>query len=110
MILKSRGSIVFNLIQEMTSKLYYDPWASQVVLVVRNPHTNPADIRDASSIPGSGRSPGGGCGNPCQYSWLENSTEEGVWWATIHGVTAGQKQMKQLSTIQLIMILSNAPL
>ena len=110
MILKSRGSIVFNLIQEIASKLYYDPWASQVVLVVRNPRTNPADVRDASSIPGSGRSPGGGRGNPCQYSWLENSTEEGVWWATIRGVANGQKQMKQLSTVQLIMILTNAPL
>ena len=110
MILKSRGSIVFNLIQEIASKLYYDPWASQVVLVVRNPHTNPADVRDESSIPGSGRSPGGGRGNPCQYSWLENSSEEGVWWATIRGVANGQKQMKQLSTVQLFMILTNAPL
>ena len=57
MILNSRGSLVFNLIKEMISKLYYDPWASQVVLVVKNPRTNPGDIRDSSSIPGSGRSP-----------------------------------------------------
>ena len=39
-----------------------------------------------SSIPGSGRSPGGGNGNPLQYSWLENSMDRGTWWATVHGV------------------------
>ena len=38
-------------------------------------------------IPGLGRSPGGGHGNPRQYSCLENAMDRGVWWATIHGVT-----------------------
>ena len=42
--------------------------ASQVVLVVKNPSTNAGDVRDADLIPGSGRSPGGGHGNPLQYS------------------------------------------
>ena len=37
-------------------------------------------------IPGSGRSPGGGNGNPLQYSCLENPMDRGAWWATIHGV------------------------
>ena len=46
--------------------------ASQVVLVVKNPPANAGDIRDAGSIPGSGRSPRGGHGNPLQYSCLEN--------------------------------------
>ena len=46
--------------------------ASQVVLGVKNPPVNAGDIRDAGSILGSGRSPGGGRGNPLQYSWLEN--------------------------------------
>ena len=41
---------------------------------------------DVSSIPGSGRSPGGGNGTPSQYSCLENSMDRGVWWATVHGV------------------------
>ena len=104
MILNSRGSLVFNLIKEMVSKLYYDPWASQVVLVVKNPRTNPGDIRDSSSIPGSGRSPGGGHDNPCQYSWLENSAEGEVWRATVHGVAESHKQMNQLSTAQLIFL------
>ena len=47
-------------------------WASQVVLVVKNPPANAGDIRDTGSVPGSGRSPGGGHGNPLQYSCLEN--------------------------------------
>ena len=41
---------------------------------------------DADSIPGSGRSPGGGLGNPLQYSCLGNPMGRGAWWATIHGV------------------------
>ena len=47
----------------------------------------PANARDASSIPGSGRSPGGGHGNPRQYSCLENPTDRGAWWSTVHGAT-----------------------
>ena len=50
--------------------------ASQVALVVKNPPANAGGIRDASSIPGSGRSPGGGHDNPLQYSYLENPMEE----------------------------------
>ena len=48
----------------------------QVVLVVKNPVVNAGDIRDASSIPGLGRPPGGGCGNPFQYSCLENPMDK----------------------------------
>ena len=43
-----------------------------MTLVVKNPPTNSGDIRDMGSIPGLGRSPGGGHGNPLQYSFLEN--------------------------------------
>ena len=46
------------------------------------------------SIPGSGRSPGGGHGNPLQYSCLENPMDRGAWWATIHKVTKNQTQLK----------------
>ena len=60
---------------------------SQVVLVVNNPSTNPGDIRDTGSIPGSGRSPGGGHRNPLQYSCLENPMDRGTCWAMIHRVT-----------------------
>ena len=45
------------------------------------------DARDTGSIPGLGRSPGVGNGNPPQYSCLENSVDRGAWWATVHGVT-----------------------
>ena len=58
---------------------------SQVVLVVNNPPANAGDIRDAGTIPGSGRSSGGGHGNPLQYSCLENPMDRGAWWATIEG-------------------------
>ena len=61
--------------------------ASWVVLVVKNLLANAGDIRDAGSIPGSGRSTGEGNGNPLQYSCLENPMDRGAWWATIHEVT-----------------------
>ena len=58
----------------------------QVVLGAENPPAGTGDTRDVSSVPGLGRSPGGGDGNLLQYSCLENSTDRGTWWATIHGV------------------------
>ena len=61
-------------------------WASQVVLVVKNLSANAEDIRDMGSIPGSGRSPGGGHGNPLQYSYLDNPMDRGAWWATVYRV------------------------
>ena len=54
---------------------------------VKNPLANAEDTRDLGSIPGWGRSPGVGNGNLLQYSCLENSTDRGAWWATVHGVT-----------------------
>ena len=51
-------------------------------LVVKNPPVSARDTRDAGSIPGSGRSPGGGNGNPLQYSCLENPMGRGARWAT----------------------------
>ena len=45
---------------------------------------------DLGSIPGPGRSPGEGNGNPLQYSWLENPMDREAWWATVHGVTKSQ--------------------
>ena len=54
--------------------------------MVKNPPANSEDVRDESSIPGSGRSPGEGNGNPLQYSCLGNPMDRGVWQATVHGV------------------------
>ena len=68
-------------------------WASQIVLVVKNLPANAGDIRDMGSIPGSGRSPGGGHGNPLQYSCLENPMD---WQATVH-VVAESDATKRLT-------------
>ena len=54
--------------------------------------------KDLGSIPGLGRSPGGGCGNSLQYFCLENSMDRGAWWATVHGVTHSWTCLKRLSS------------
>ena len=59
-------------------------------------------VRDPGSIPGSGRSPGEGNGNPLQYSYLENPMDRGAWQATVHGVTKSQTQLKRLGTYSTI--------
>ena len=64
------------------------------MLVVKNPPTKEVDIRDAVSIPGLERSPGGGHGNLLQYSCLENPKNRGAWWDTVHGVAKSQTQLK----------------
>ena len=53
--------------------------------VVKNPPANPDATGDAGSIPGWGRSPGGGNSNPLQYSCLENPMDRGAWQATVCG-------------------------
>ena len=67
--------------------------ACQVAAVIKNPRDNAGDARDLGSIPGSGRSPGGGNGNPRQYTCLENSMDRGAWWDTDHGVTKSRTQL-----------------
>ena len=52
---------------------------------------------DLGSIPGSGRSPGEGTGNPLQYSCLEKPMEGGVWWAPVHGATKSQTRLSDLT-------------
>ena len=54
--------------------------------------------RDVGSVPGSGRSPGVGNGNPLQYSCLESPMDRGAWWATVHGVAKSQTQLNEQST------------
>ena len=53
----------------------------------------PDNARDSDSIPGSGRSPGEGNGNPLQYFCLENSMNRGAWRATVHGVSKSQTRL-----------------
>ena len=57
-----------------------------MALVVKNPPVNEGDIRDTGSVPGLGRSPGGGNGNLLQDSLLENPMDRGVWRAQVHRV------------------------
>ena len=65
--------------------------------MVRNSPAMQEPAGDAGLIPGSGRSPGGGHGNPLQHSCLENPTDRGAWRATVHGVRKSQTQLKWLS-------------
>ena len=65
--------------------------------VVKNLSASAGDIVDGGWIPGSGRSPAGGHGNPLQYSSLENPMDRGTWQATIHRVTKSQTQLKRPS-------------
>ena len=57
------------------------------MVVKKNLPTNAGDTGDAGSIPGSGRSPGGGNGDPLQYACLKNPMDRGAWRATVHRVT-----------------------
>ena len=66
--------------------------------MVKNPPANAGDVRDLGSIPGSGRSPGGGHGNPFQYSFLESPMDRGAWKAIVHGA-AELDMSEQLSRL-----------
>ena len=90
-IIMTLAMTVWNTVSPLNTR------ASQVSLVVKNPPANAGDIRDAGSIPGSGRSPGGGHGNPLQFSCLENFIDRGAWCATFHGVTKSWTWLKRLS-------------
>ena len=60
--------------------------------------------RDVDSIPGSGRSPGGGHGNPFQYSCLEDPVDPGAWWATVHEVTKASHMTEHISPLSYLII------
>ena len=71
--------------------------ASQVALVVKDPPANAGDKTDVGSVPGSGRSPGGGHSNPLQYCCLDSLMDSGVWWTSVHRVSKSQTQLKRLN-------------
>ena len=77
------------------------PWmgvrASQAALVVKNLPTSAGDVRDVGLIPGSGRSPGGGHGDPLQYLCLENPMDRGAWRAAVLRVAKSQTQWRDLA-------------
>ena len=66
--------------------------------MVKSLPANAGDIRDTDLIPVLGRSPGGGNGNPLQYSCLENPMNRGAWWATAYNVAQSRTRLKRLST------------
>ena len=80
--------------EQLALPLSFD--ASKVTLVVKNLPANAGDLRDMGSIPGSGRSPGGGHGNTLQCSCLENPMDRGAWQASVHRVTQSQTGLKWL--------------
>ena len=63
--------------------------------MVKNP---PPNARDPGSISGSGRAPGGGNGNPLQYSYLGNPMDRRAWWATVHVVTKSRTGLSDKHT------------
>ena len=76
----------------------FDLWSTLMSFpggsVVKNSPAIAGDKGDTALIPGSGRPPGGGNGNPLQYSCLENPTDRGVWWAAVHGVAKSWTRLK----------------
>ena len=68
---------------------FFTSWATRKGLLA-----NTGDIRDVGSILGLGRSPGGGHGDPFQYSCLENPLDRGAWWVTVHRITECWMQLK----------------
>ena len=102
---KSTLHILFHLLfsrllweKEITAYRKEIPGTSQVALVVKNVLINAGDVTDAGSIPGWGRSPGEGNGNPLQYSCLENPMERGAFYAIVLMVAKSRTRLKQLST------------
>ena len=85
------------------SKCLVNPWGFQVAQVVKNPPANAGDMRDTGLFPESGRSPGGGHGNPLQYSCLEIPVDRGAWWATVHGEAKSRTCLKPLGCTGSVM-------
>ena len=72
---------------------------------VKNQPVNAEDLRHTGSNPESGRSPGGGHGDPLQYSCLENPMDRGTRWATVHRVAKSGTRLKRFSTLAYLIIL-----
>ena len=67
--------------------------------VVENPPTKAGDPRDTGSVPGSGRYPGVGNGNPLMYSCLGNYIDSGAWWAVVHGVAVTEQKCVEILAV-----------
>ena len=86
----------------LSSLLLTDIWLQNCVIIRGFPggsdgKASAYNAGDPGLIPGSGRSPGEGNGNPLQYSCLENSMDREAWWATVHGVTKSQTRLSDFT-------------
>ena len=72
---------------------------TEISLVAQTLKVSACNAGDLGSIPGSGRSPGEGNGNPLQYSCLENPMDGGAWWATVHGVAKSWTRLSDFTHI-----------
>ena len=79
-----------------------------MALAVENPPASSGDVTDLDSIPRSGRPPGGGHGNPHQYSCLKNPMDRGACQTTVHGVTKSQTRLKHSSICSLFHLKSKS--
>ena len=75
-----------------------------MALVVKKPPASAQDVRDVSLIPGLGRAPRGGHGNPFQYSCLENPMARDAWQVMVGRVTKSRTRLKRLSTHAFIFL------
>ena len=78
----------------------------RVVPVIKKLPANAGDVKDMGWLPGSGRSPGGGHGNPLQCSCLETPVDRGAWWAAVHQVAQSRTRLKRLSMQHTVSALS----
>ena len=80
----------------MATQVQYS-WASLVAQMVKKKKKSSCNVGDLSSIPGLGSSPGGGHGNPLQYSCLENPMVRGAWSAAVHGVAKSRTRLRDFT-------------
>ena len=76
-----------------SSDLFGNIHEVRMTLVVKNPPGNAGDAGNVGLVPGLGRSPGGGNGNPLQYSCLKNPMDRGAWWARVCRITVSQTEL-----------------
>ena len=94
--LKKKQYDLKDIYQNINKEIKLSGRASLVAQLVKTPPAMQeftCNAEDPGSIPGSGRYPGKGNGNPLQYSCLKNFMDRGFWWATIHGVTKSWPQL-----------------
>ena len=91
------GAKVWSLVKEVDPTCYGSPGGSEV----KNLPASARDTGDTGLIPGLGSWPGGGTGNPLQYSCLENSVDRRAWWATVSGVTKNQTWLSNWAWIHI---------